>query len=93
MILEIKPVKACKNKAFGNFILKGRNKALITLSMKLNDTVAKYGATLLHELLHFWMTELRKQGFKAGDKREHVFINRVEDRVLEEMKRTFRKVS
>ncbi len=67
-------------------MLYGRNKAAITISMKLNDTLAEYGATTLHELLHLWMTLLRKEGFKCTNKKEHDFIYSAEQLVIKSMK-------
>lgn len=91
MILEIKKVKRCRNGAYGNFLLQGRTRALITVSLKLNQLLAEYGATLLHELLHFWMTMMRREGFKMNDRREHQFIYAVEKKIINEMKKYGRK--
>lgn len=91
MLLEIKHVKACLNGAYGNFILKGRERALVTVSMKLNGFLSEYTVTLLHELLHFWFTMLRKQGFKATNRQEHKFIYAMEDRTIEELKKHFKR--
>lgn len=79
MLVNIKDVKKCRNGASGNFMLRGCNYALITISSKLNTTVAEYGATVLHELLHLWVTILRKNGFRVSNKKEHKFIYAVED--------------
>lgn len=78
MLINLKEVKKCRNGAFGNFLLRGRESALITVSMKLNNTVAEYGATVLHEFLHLWVTILRRKGFRVSDRREHKFIYAVE---------------
>lgn len=91
MILEIKKVKKCLNGAYGNFLLRGRDYALITVSLKLNQLLAEYGVTLLHELLHFWMTMMRREGFKMNDRREHQFIYAVEKKIINEMKKYGRK--
>lgn len=78
MLVEIKDVKQCRNRAYGNFMLRGRNSALITVSLKKNETVAEYASTILHELLHLWVTILRKKTFRCGDTKEHRFIYAVE---------------
>lgn len=82
MKLEIKNVKKCRNGASGNFLIRGRNSALITISLKLNTTLAEWGTTLLHELLHCWTTLMRQNGLRVGDKKEHKFIYAVEAEVL-----------
>lgn len=82
MILEIKNVKDTRNKADGNFYILGHNRALITISIKRNPTLAAWGSTLLHEMLHLWTTLMRYNGLRVTDKREHKFIYAVEDAVL-----------
>lgn len=90
MIVRINKVKACRNKAYGNFLLRGHESALITISLKLNPMLAEYGATLLHELLHLWITMMRREGFRGSDKKEHEFIYEVEDQIVRIMKRHFK---
>lgn len=86
MIIEIKNVKECRNKAFGNFVIKGHEKVLITVSLKKNVTVAEYCSTLLHEMLHAWVTILRAQGVRTSNMREHRFIYAVERKILNELR-------
>lgn len=86
MILEIKNVKDCRNKAMGNFIIKGNEKAIITISLKRNKTVAEYCSTLLHEMLHAWVTIFRAQGVKITNLKEHKFIYAVEGKIVKELK-------
>lgn len=86
MIIEIKNVKDCKNKAWGNFIIKGKEKMLITVSIKRNRFLADYASTVLHELLHAWVTILRVQGVKVTNLKEHRFIYAVERKILAELK-------
>lgn len=85
--LDIKEVSRCKNGASGNFILRRSGKAIITISRKLNDTVAEYAATVLHELLHLWMTMLRFKGIRVTNTLEHKFIYGVEDAVIGEFRK------
>lgn len=86
MIIEIKNVKDCKNKAWGNFSIKGHEKMLITISLKRNKFVADYASTVLHEMLHAWVTILRAQGVKVTNLKEHRFIYAVERKILAELK-------
>lgn len=87
MLVEIKDVKKCKNGAYGNFLWRGQNSALITISLKLNDTVAEYSATVFHELMHLWVSILRSKGFRCTDTTEHKFINAAEQFTLEMAKK------
>jgi len=82
MFIEIKEVKQCRNKAFGNFVYRGQNNTLITISLKKNNTVAEYSATIFHELMHLWVTILRSKGFRCTNIQEHRFIYAAEERVL-----------
>ena len=90
MLVNIKEVKKCRNGAYGNFLMRGAGYSLITISMKLNDTVAEYASTILHELLHLWVTLLRLKGFRVTNKKEHKFIYAVEQVVLEMAKKHLR---
>lgn len=81
MKVEIKEVKECRNKAFGNFISRGHESVLLTISMKKNTTVAEYSATLFHELMHLWMTIFRSKGFRCTNIKEHEFIYAAEAHV------------
>lgn len=85
MKLLIKNVKKCRNGAMGNFLLRGHESALITVSLKLNPTLAEWGATLLHELLHLWTTLMRRNGLRVSDSREHRFIYAVEREISKVM--------
>ncbi len=91
MKLEIREVKACKNKAYGNYLLRGHNTALITVSLKLNRTLADYSATTLHELLHLWTTLIRKKGFKVTNAKEHDFIYGAEAAIIKVMQKYLSK--
>lgn len=91
MLVRILEVRACRNKASGNFLLRGRGSALITISQKLNVLVAEYGCTLLHELLHLWVTMLRLKGFRVSDMKEHRFIYAVEASIYALAKKHLRR--
>lgn len=82
MILEIKKVKACRNKAYGTFTILGHERARILVSLKKNTTLAEYAATLLHELLHCYTTLLRAEGFRTTNKKEHRWIESCEAAVI-----------
>lgn len=90
MRVHIKEVKKCRNGAFGNFLLRGTKSSLITISLKLNDTLAEYAATVLHELLHLWMTVIRIKGFRVNSYKEHRFIYAVEAVVIEMARKTLK---
>lgn len=91
MKLEIKNVKKCRNGAWGNFFVRGRESALITVSLARNNTLAEWGSTLLHEMLHLWTTLMRKNGFRVTNRREHRFINEVESEILRLMVRYMKR--
>lgn len=91
MKLEIKNVQRCRNGAMGNFLLRGHESALITLSLKLNPTLADWGSTLLHELLHLWTTLMRQNGFKVSNGKEHRFIYAVERAILNVMRKQLKR--
>lgn len=91
MLVNIREVKKCKNGAYGNFLLRGAGSTLITISRKLNDTVAEYAATLLHELLHLWVTLLRLKGYRTTNKKEHEFIYGVEKTIIRKAQKYLRR--
>lgn len=91
MRIDIKEVKKCRNGAYGNFLLRGRQSALITVSLKENRVVAEYAATLLHELLHLWITLLRLKGFRTTNIKEHRFIYAVEKAIITKARRYLRR--
>jgi antirestriction protein ArdC len=91
MIVTIKEVGKCRNGAFGNFVLRRSGDALITISRKRNPDMAEYAATLLHEILHLWVTLLRLKGFRVKDRKEHRFIYAVEDVVIAMVRKHMKK--
>lgn len=90
MHIEIKEVKACRNGAFGNFLLRGQQSALITISLKKNNSLAEYTATIFHELMHLWVTILRSKGFRCTNIKEHKFVYAAEDHILKMAKKHLR---
>ncbi len=91
MRVDIKEVEAIRDDSFGTFHMKRRNYAVIKISRKLNDTVAEYAATTLHELLHLWIAILRLQDFRVADRTEHRFINDAEKTIIKSAKRYLRR--
>lgn len=91
MKIELKEVKKCRNGAFGNFLFRGHDSVLITVSRRKNDTVAEYAATVFHELMHLWITILRSKGFRCTNVKEHQFIYAAEDFVLAAAKKHLRR--
>ena len=57
----------------------------IAISKSAHKTVAEYGLTLLHELLHLWVYVLNLYGYKVRLALEHKWIRSVESVVVELM--------
>ena len=74
MKLSIKEVSRCRNGAFANFSCVSRENWLITVSLSKNRGLHEYAATLLHEMLHAWVTMLRLKGLRVTNAKEHRFI-------------------
>jgi len=74
--------------AYGTTAFPSHNRAIITISRRLNRLTATYGATVLHELLHVWVHILAKNGFEMDDKTEHAFIYAAEKIVVTEFRKT-----
>jgi hypothetical protein len=90
MNLRIREVKDCKNKAMGNYLLLGHGSALITISLKRNQLLAEYMATMYHELMHLYFTLARKKGFRVTDRLEHIMIYEMEAASVRVMRRYFK---
>jgi hypothetical protein len=85
MLIDIREVKRCRNGAYGNILPRGKGKHrywVITINMAKNKTIADWATTLLHELLHAWVTALRLRGVKISNLSEHRFIYKVEEKIL-----------
>ncbi len=91
MILEIRHVKRCRNRAYGNFHGFRDGHALITVSLEKNKRLSEYMATVLHELLHGYTTIVRRAGFRTTDKKEHRWIEACETAVLQEFTKHFKQ--
>jgi len=57
----------------------------IAISRSAHKTVADFGSTLLHELLHLWIYILQVYGYKVSLKIEHQWIKAVENTIIEFM--------
>ena len=57
----------------------------IAISRKVHKTVADFGSTLLHELLHLWIFIIGVYGYKVKLKYEHKFIYAVEAAIIQFM--------
>jgi hypothetical protein len=90
MWLEIKDVNKCRNGAYGNFVIRGNGKSLITVSQKRNPTMAEYAATLVHELFHAYFTCLRLKGLKITNELEHKVIYDFEALFIKAFRKHFR---
>ena len=62
-----------------------KDKYEIAISQEAHKTVAQFGATLLHELLHLWLYILEVYGYKVKLKIEHQFIRAVETTIIQFM--------
>jgi len=74
---------------FGSCDMHKRNKMIITISRRKNKTIDKYGATLLHELLHGWVNVLELHGFETTEDKEHKFIDYIEAVAIRKFLKTF----
>lgn len=92
MILQVNKVNKCRDNDCGNFRTVSKDIAIITISLSENKLLAEYGATLLHELLHFWMVMLRREGLKIADRTEHSFVYAAEGAVIKVMRKYFKRV-
>jgi hypothetical protein len=92
MILRIKEVEKCRNGAYGNYRTQRNGQCVITISISKNQEAAEWAATVLHELLHFWVTLLRvKSGHAVSNFKEHRFIYAVEAAVAPLIKKWLRR--
>ena len=57
----------------------------IVISRSAHRTVAEYGSTLLHELLHLWVYILQTYGYRVKLKYEHAWIKAVETVIIQFM--------
>ncbi len=90
MRLQIKMVQRCENDHRGEFIVKSNNQCEIQISKKRNQTIDDFAETLLHELLHLWVTILQTHGLKDSIRREHGFINSIVPKAIKELNKHFK---
>ena len=62
-----------------------KDKYEIAISQEAHKTVAAFGSTLLHELLHLWVYIIGLYGYKVKLKYEHKFIRAVEATIIQFM--------
>ncbi len=86
MIIRIKHAKRLKG-LDGQTTFPAPGRAVITIDKSSNRTLAAYGATVLHELLHVWMHILQTKGFDP----EHDFIDSTEKDALRHFQRVYGK--
>jgi hypothetical protein len=91
MQLAIKLVDKCPCGRRGEFLTLSSNRCEIQISKARNKTVSEFAETLLHELLHFWITILQTHGLREGIRREHAFIFDVTPRILQKVAHYFRR--
>lgn len=90
MILTIKLVDKCEHDHRGEFAVLGSNRCEILISKKRNPDVNAFAATLLHELLHLWVTVLQTHGLRESISVEHRFIDDVLPYVLRKLSHHFK---
>ena len=84
MLIDIREVERCRNGAYANFLARGKYPKkywVITISKSKNKLLADWASSVLHELLHAWVTAIRLRGFKVRGIKEHKFIYGVEDKI------------
>ncbi len=86
MIIRIRSAKRLKG-LDGQTTFPAPGRAVITIDRSSNKTLAAYGATVLHELLHVWMHILQTKGFDP----EHDFIDSTEKDALRHFQRVYGK--
>ncbi len=87
------------DECYGLTLFPTNRRVVIRMSQRLNRTIAEYGATLLHELLHVWVHSLTILGWKsiyngdsaAEDEAEESFVLAAERVVLREFKHRFKR--
>lgn len=85
--IKLKSKKQCSNpKWFGETIWINKNNIDIVISQSKNINSGEFALTVIHELLHAWLSILIHNGFKV--KNEHKFIYLVE----EDVKTRFKQV-
>ncbi len=84
MTIKIRHVKHLKG-SYGDTAFPAPGKIVITINRKLNRSLASYGTTLLHEILHAWMHILEINGFDP----EHDFVDATEKDALRHFKRVY----
>lgn len=90
MKITLKLVDKCPDDHRGEFVVIGRNRCEIQISKRHNKTVNEFAATLLHELLHLWVTILQTHGLKEGIRREHKFINKIVPTILNRLSKDYK---
>lgn len=86
MVIVMKNKKRIRGKCFGITKYVNRNKVLIEISEEMNKEPAEYYSTILHELLHVWVSIMKTNGVKATKEKEHKFIYKVESQIVETMR-------
>lgn len=78
MRIDLKIVKRCYKDYYGTFETLGKKRALIEISKKKACTPHDFMLTVVHELLHLWISILGAQGIKIDSRKEHKVIYKIE---------------
>lgn len=89
MLVNLKLVPKCPKGHRGEFIVRGNSRCEILISREHNDNVGEFAATLLHELLHLWITILQSHGLSKGIRKEHKYIDGILPYILRKLAKSF----
>lgn len=92
MLIKIKFVDDCRNKAYGTTEVIDNNTILIEISRTKNVKHGEFFVTMLHELLHAWMFILKANGIHMSKGREHKWIYIVQNSIVEALGKLKRKL-
>jgi Zn-dependent peptidase ImmA (M78 family) len=91
MLIKIKFVDDCRNKAYGTTEIIDKNTILIVISRNKNRNRSEFFVTMLHELLHAWMFVLKANGIHMSQTKEHKWIYLVQNSIVEALGKIKRK--
>lgn len=94
MLIQIKTTKKHfydenGNELVGDCAFPKPQQMVIRVSTRFNNTVNKFGGTLLHEMLHAWVNMLERKGFHTDEEREEDFILKAEQIIIREFSKKF----
>ena len=89
MLIDIRTVPSLNRKIggkryklYGMTTFQSPDKTLIEIAQDKNETIDVFSVTLLHEMLHVWLTMIKSGGATIDLRKDHKFIYAVEDMIL-----------